>query len=415
MNQLSRTFAIAGFCAVVAPSVARAQTRVDWDPRPSLRVNDDVRIDFRLKLQGDLRVSSPDQPGTDDLFLLRRRRVGVEGTLFDRITFQIEKELRHDGPWRDVYVNVEAADPFELRVGKFKQPFGLEETTSTTDLDFVYRTLGSDSLAPSRSVGVMAHGRPNRLLEYEAGVFRDDGENARFTEPLFTLPDEEEATRERAFAARVIVTPWGRGGGSRPRLGAALTAGTVPEGLNSLRGRTVFDTVFMPRVFVNGDRLRTGVEGEWNPGRLGFRAEFIRVVDERRGQGLGDVDLSDYIGRSWYASASWVVTGEEKAGGVRPSRSLFAGGFGAVEVATRFESLKFDSGSHEGPAFTNPRADHVASNEARVWTSGVNWYLNRWVRVFGNGIRETFEDAARSPVPGEAAIWSLVMRLQVVL
>jgi len=388
---------------------------MDWDPRPSIRVGDEVRLDFRLKVQGDIRGFSPDQPTDDGGFQLHRRRAGIEGTLFERVTFQIERELRRGGPWRDVYANVEVAEAFELRAGKFKMPFGLEQTTSTTDLDFVNRTLGSQALTPAREVGVMAHGRAGRLLEYEAGLFRNDGENARLREPVFLLPDEVLTERSRSLAVRLVTTPWGRGGGARPRVGIALTSSTIPEGLNSLRGRSVFDTVFAPRMYVRGTRARVGLEGEWDPGPLGFRGEYIRVAEERVGQGLDDADLSDYIGRSWYASASWVVTGEEKAGGVRPERSLFQDGFGAIEVAARFEVLGFHSGSTGGPAFANPRADHVAPNEARVWTAGVNWYPNRWVRLQGNAMRETFENADRTPVPGDSTFWSGVLRMQVVL
>jgi phosphate-selective porin OprO/OprP len=415
MHQLFRVFSgtvllVVGLCA---PS--SAQARIDWDPRPSIRVGNDVRLDFRLKVQGDVRAFSPDQLADDGAFHLHRRRVGVEGTLFERVTFQIERELRRGGPWRDVYANVEVAEAFEVRAGKFKMPFGLEQTTSTTDLDFVNRTLGSDALTPAREIGVMAHGRAGRLLEYEAGVFRNDGENARLREPVFLLPGEVLTERSRSLAARVVTTPWGRGGGTRPRVGVALTSSTIPDGLNSLRGRSVFDTVFAPRMYVRGTRTRTGLEGEWNPGALGFRGEYIRVVEERVGQGLGDANLSDYIGRSWYVSAGWVITGEEKAGGVRPRRSLFRDGFGAIEVATRFEALGFRSASDEGPAFTNPRADHVTGNEARVWTAGVNWYPNRWVRLQGNAVREAFEDAERTPVPRERTFWSGILRMQVVL
>ena len=47
------------------------------------------------------------------------------------------------------------------------------------ELDFIYRTRGSDELAPARHKGVMAHGRLGRLLEYEFGGFTGDGDNAR--------------------------------------------------------------------------------------------------------------------------------------------------------------------------------------------------------------------------------------------
>ena len=413
--QLFRPIAGALFLLVGLSSPVSAQARVDWDPRPSIRVGDDVRLDFRLKIQGDIRDFSPGQPIDDEGFHLHRRRAGVEGTLYKRVTFQIERELRKRGPWRDVFVNVEVVNALEVRAGKFKMPFGLEETTSTTDLDFVSRTLGSDALTPAREVGVMAHGRTGPHFEYEAGLFRNDGDNARLNGLLFLLPGEVMTKSRRSVAARVIVTPWRRGGGSRPRIGAAITSSSSPDGLNSLRGRSTYDTLFAERVYVRGRRLRTAFEGEWDPGALGFRGEYIRVTEERLGQGLGDVDLSDYIGRAWYVSAAWVITGEEKAGGVRPRRSLFKNGFGAIEVATRFEALGFRSGSTAGPAFTNPRSDHVAPNEARVWTAGVNWYLNRWVRLQGNAVRESFEDASRTPVPGDSTFWSGILRMQVVL
>ena len=77
------------------------------------------------------------------------------------------------------YVNVRVGNPFQVRVGKFEIPFGLEETTNTMELDFIYRTRGSDELAPARDKGVMAHGRLGRLLEYDFGGFTGDGDNAR--------------------------------------------------------------------------------------------------------------------------------------------------------------------------------------------------------------------------------------------
>ena len=43
---------------------------------------------------------------------------------------------------------------------------------------------------------------------------------------------------------------------------------------------------------------------------------------------------------------------------------LFDGGIGAVEIGTRLEELRFRSASREGPAFANPRADHLAGNAA---------------------------------------------------
>ena len=107
--------------------------------------------------------------------------------------------------------------------------------------------------------------------------------------------------------------------------------------------------------------------------------------------------------------------GERKADGIQPKRPLFSRGIGAVEIGTRLESLSFGSVSQEGPAFRNPRAEHIAENKEFVWTTGVNWYPNRWVKVQANAIRERIEDELRTPVAGQQTFWSGVIRLQFAL
>ena len=411
---VSSSVAVITAQAPAGGSPDKPKTRVDWNPRPSLRLGDVARIDFRLKLQFDFRAFSPDQSVDDGTFKLHRRRAAIDGTLFKRVDFQIERELRKGGPWRDVYANARIGNALEIQGGKFKMPFGLEETTGTMDLDFIYRTVGTNALTPARDIGGMAHGRLGRRLEYEAGAFRHDGEDP-ISEEGFLLPGEPQPQAGRAIAARVIATPWGRGGGARPRLGFAITSSAVPEGLNSFRGRSVFSSTFFHRVYVHGRRMRVGTQAEWNPGPFGFRSEYIEVIEDRSGQGLGNADLSALIGRSWYASATWVVTGEKKGNGIGPRRPLLQGGIGSIEVGTRFERTTFGSAAHTGPAFRNPRADNMLGNTERVWTTGTSWYVNRWFKVQANGIREMFEDAQRTPASGHTTFWSGVLRLQAVL
>src|SRR5918997_541403 len=101
------------------PRPPEKPVRVDWNPRPSLRLGSVGRIDLRLKLQGHLRSFEPEQDAELDTFHLHRRRAGIQGVLFDRIEFEIERELRPRGPWRDVYVNLDGANWLELKGGKF--------------------------------------------------------------------------------------------------------------------------------------------------------------------------------------------------------------------------------------------------------------------------------------------------------
>jgi len=305
----------------------------------------------------------------------------------------------------------------EVTGGRFKVPFGREELIGSTDLDFAFRSLVSTAIPPARDRGVMVQGRFfRRGLTYEAGVFDGDGDNGRLEEQQFSV-DDQPVTIGHSFAGRITALPL------RPlskalqtfRLGFAYGAVNVPEGLNSLRGETVYGTEdFFERVYVKGRRTRVGTEVSFTPGPVGFEAEWMRAYEQRKNQGLGDVDLSDVIATGYYASASWLLTGEKKADFNRPRHPLFNGGFGAVELAARYETLGFESAEKVGPAFRNPRAEHILENSDTVWTIGVNWFANRWFRATVNGIREEFEDARRTPIPGTTEFWSALGRLQIV-
>jgi phosphate-selective porin len=390
-----------------------------WDDRPSLRVGKVFRVDFRAKFHVDLRASEwehlEDEGGT---FEFTRKRVGVEGELTRYIEFEVEAEMRKENPWRDVFVNVKPAAAFEVQAGKFKMPFSYDQTTGEFSLDFISRSLVGRQIAPGRDIGVMAHGRLfRRILVYEIGAFRHDGENAEI-EPGFLEPGEEFPD-EHGAAARLTVQPLRHAGvGDAYRemhVAVAYTTSSVPEGLNSVSGESVLGYQFFEPVYTLGARRRFGTEFVWMPGPVGIKAEYIRTSEQRRGQGLGDVDLTDFHSSGWYVSGTWAITGEPKADGIEPKRPLFAGGFGALEVGVRYDELGFFSGSSPEEPFRNPRADNVLENRDRVWTVGVTWYLNKWGKIQLNGIHESFADPERSPNPGQAGMWTAACRLQFVM
>jgi phosphate-selective porin len=108
------------------------------------------------------------------------------------------------------------------------------------------------------------------------------------------------------------------------------------------------------------------------------------------------------------------VTGEKKEDFNNPRHPLFTEGIGAIELGARYEQLSFESADKIGEAFANPRAAHILGNTDAVWTLGVNWFPNRWVRVVANAIHEEFDDPNRAPTRGVPSYWSGVFRLQLV-
>jgi phosphate-selective porin len=278
----------------------------------------------------------------------------------------------------------------------------------------VYRSLGAIYLAPARDIGGMVHGRFfKRGLNYWTGAFVHDGDNARSKK--IVGGDTTWAGRVTAKPLRLVPVR----GGDTFEVGTSLAFTRVGDDSfrpNGLRGRTVLtqDTFFEP-VYVKGQRRRWAGDVDWTVGPASVRAEYTRVLDARENQGFGDETLPDARYRSWFVAGTWILTGERKQRPVRPAEDFLTDGIGAVEVAARIERLWFDSVGGSDERFANPRAESILPSGDRAITLGVNWTLNRFVKLQINAIREHLEDVERSPVPGRDAFWSRVFRLQLVL
>lgn len=403
--------ALLTLAAPAAAQTAQSAAAIRYNPPASLRAGDAFRVDFRVRLHADFRRYSPELPLEDGTFRFRRARVGLEGRVLDDFEYELDYEARDDEhPWRNAFVNFRRWRAAEIRVGRFKMPFSREQLTGVFNLNFIERSLLASQVAPGRDTGVMLHGRlADGVLRYQTGVFRHDGDNARVN---------GERVGEGVWAGRVLATPWAHG----PRLlrtleaGGGVTAGRIEEGLNGLRGRTLSGYDFTEAVYVKGRRVRMEIEGGWAPGPFGLDAEYVRLQDQRNGQGLGDVDLPDALMQGWSVGATWVLTGERKNGGVEPRRRFLQDGAGAVELAARIETLRFGSrGTGGEEPFANPRAANLLENRDRILTLGVNWYLNPFARVIVNATREDIRDPERSPIFGRTRFWGAACRLQFVL
>ncbi len=418
---MTRAITVAlAFCLVVAPASAQQTEKPDppavefrWGDHPSVRFKDTVRIDFRGRFQGDVRRSGAPFDAEDDAVDVARRRIGIDGDVRNLLAFQVERELSSDVPWRDVYVDYRQFTLLRVQAGKFKLPFSLDENTSATELDFIYRSLAATQLAPGRDRGVMLHGRAfNRAVGYEVGLFRHDGDNALPRDALHTLG-------ARTIAARFTTEPFARTPQSRLstlRAAVAVTSADVPEGISAIRGRTPLRAEFFEgQMWVSGPRHRLGLEAQWQPGPFSVQAEYMRLTEDRHEQSLDGTDLPSIVASGWYLSGSWAMTGDAKARGLdNPRRPLLRGGIGAIELAARIESLAFGEGTEPG-ASLSPRAEVLLGNRDRLITVGANWYINRWVKLQGNVIRDTLRDPARGPLPSAATYWSRVFRVQVTI
>jgi len=402
--------------------------RFSWKQHPSLRYGSVFRLDGQAKFQEDGHSTYDGATGVAD-WELHRNRVGISGHLFKKIEYEVERELTEKeltekdvlagvtpaSHWKDVNVNLTFVKNAQIQIGKFKVPFGLDQLTGVTHNDFVYRSLGANYLAPARDIGGMVHGRfLKHGLNYWAGVFQHDGDNAR---------SKKIQGGDETFAARVTATPFRKFAANSigaMEIGSAFAISALSDDSfrpNGLRGRTVMtQDTFAEPVYVKGHRRRWEADADWTSGPFSARTEYTWVSDDRNGQGLGDENLPDARARALYVTGTWVVTGEDKKRPLKPAEDFLQGGWGAVELVARIERLWYDSvGPSTGVAYRNPRAETILPTGDRVFTFGANWTLNRFVKLQVNAIREHLEDTDRNPVSSGGALWSRVFRLQFVL
>jgi len=350
---------------------------------PSLRLGNQVRIDLHARVQAD--VSLQEESGA----AWGNRRIGVDGVLFKRVEFQIEREFSDVEPWRDVFADARVHRALRIRAGHFKVPFSMERTTSDFDLDFISRAAAVIDISPRRETGIMLHGRgPRRFFKYEFGVFR-------LAEPPLKPLVESGTDGAMLTAARFTFTP------GTASIGVAFTESPLPEGLHGLSGHFDDDGLLSSEDFyVSGRRRRLGVEGRWTAGRLSIKGELLRQADSREGESVSNSDLSDLIVDGGYLSGVWRIVGS-------PRRSRRA-----VDVAARFERLGFHSAAQSDAPSVGSRAEYIAPLRQDAWTFGGTWLVNRWVKVQVNAIRESFVDETRIRPEIPQARWRSLMRLQ---
>ena len=405
--------------------------RFEMKTHPAFRMGKWFRTDFHLTMQQDFRTFDP-EVSTDEgeVANLRKFRVGISGYVTKSFEYEVEREIRNEigdlfhmrtrethALWRDVYGNFRYFRRVQIRAGQFKIPFGMDQVHFSTKGEFVFRSLIGNYLAPGRELGIMAHGKLfDQRVQYQAGLFLHDGWKAH--------TKDYSRSGERTFAGRVVVPPFSLFKGPafvKPfkdlQLGFAAAESPITEGLRSLRGRTwVITHNWFDRINVRGQRLRLGAELNWEPGPFTVKGEVIRVSDQRLGQGLRGNDLPDLIARGWYLTTAWVILGKNAPEGVTPRRNFVPGrGWGAIQVAARYEQLRCGSAEHPGLPSRSTRAANIYSESERIATFGLNWYQNRFTRVQFKFLREVVEDVQKAPIFGLSTYWSRYVRIQFVL
>ncbi|HYN04933.1 MAG TPA: porin [Vicinamibacteria bacterium] len=414
------TFVFFFVASALAASDTRAQEKKKPEPPPGWEVKafslENPSAGFKIALKGYIQAdfssyqdwTAEDADGNSSLtpdFEWQRARIGLEGE-WRRLSFEVDVDPAFDkgDELKDAWIDLRLSKAIQLRGGNLKLPVSPEFLTSPAKTDFVERAAVVDSIGPNRDWGAIVHGEISRAVEYQAGVFEGDNRGS----------DGRAGT---TAAARLVLKPtrWIDFGGSFSQgdvqadpVGPELDP--EPKGLS---GESVTGYLFFPSVYVNGRRLRWGVDARIQAGPFSLWGDFLETREQRKGQGPTLLDLPEIQGDGWSATATWLLTGEKKTRTIRPSRSLF-GGPGAVEIAARYESLRFDDVDNEGFEAAGSRAANVRPAGYHAFTGGLSWWPSPFLRLVGDVVVESYTDALRAPTPGKKGNYvSLLGRVQV--
>ncbi len=325
----------------------------------------------------------------NDGFLLRRARPIFTGTVFHDFDFNLTPEFGGSAVQiLDAYVNYHFDPAWQLEAGKFKSPVGLEQLQADPYTSFNERSLAND-LVPNRDLGAELHGELfGGVLSYAAGIF--DG-----APDYIGTTANVDADDGKAFAGRFFIQPWKTSSVDALKgLGAGL-GGSYEYDRNGASGLTTgYTTDGQQKFFTyggttapDGTHWRISPQGYYYYGPFGLLGEYV-ISDQRVSLTTAGAKPVDLQNTAWEISAGWVLTGEDAGyNGVTPLHpfNLHNGGWGAWQVVARYADLDVDD-----DAFKDGFAAAGSASEARAWSLGLNWYLNRNIRLNTSFSHTTF-------------------------
>jgi phosphate-selective porin OprO/OprP len=392
--------------AEAAADKARSGATVGAEPNGiTIRSNDQ---NFLLRIGIDMQVDNRTFLGVSsvplsDQILIRRARPALSGTVYKYVDFYFRPDFGQGTTvLYEAYLQLNYFSQANLRVGKFKPPVGLERLQSDDDTSFIERGLPT-LLVPSRDIGYQVSGDVvKQRVSYTAGVFNGVPDNG--------LSDTSPSDH-RDYAARIFLTPFLPDAKSPlSGLGVGIGASSGNDdgiALPSYKtfGQNTFFS-FASGVTAMGHRTRLAPQAYYYNGPLGLLTEYT-LAEEGLQKGTVRRDVAF---RSWQVQASYLLTGDKKGFATLTPRKNFDPknhGWGAVELAARTGDFSVERGFFDygfGTVATSPR-------NAREWVGGVNWYLNRVVRVSADyGYTKFGGGAALGNRPTERA---LLQRFQI--
>ena len=400
--------------------------KVKWKGAPELSSKDGK---FKMKVRGRIMVDydgiDQDFPitGEEDVSAveLRRARIGVEGTVWYDWKYKAEVDFAGDASEiKDMYIAYANWAPWEkaeIIFGNFKVANSLEEMTSSRFITFLERSAYIDAFELDRQIG--------------AGVWAGD-EHWSFQIGYYGTTSGDQETwfvDNTAAAVRGTVAPINNdttvvhlGASYRHRNSGTPRDFGDPDALFRYRARP---DLHLASRFINTDHIAEeddmfNLEGAVVWKSFSVQGEYSELEADPAIGIMAPVDPT-YTG--WYVEASVFLTGEMRNyeadegafGRTKVKNPVFggSGGWGAWQLAGRYDSLDLSSG-----AALIPVCEQCGTQEA--WTIGLNWLLTDYTALKFNYVNAEIGGGNGGNPPGSgfnedngATIQGFAMRAQI--
>ena len=378
-------------------------------------------------------VSGGAPANLDNGFNARRARIGVLGTFMGDWNYALVYDFGGSADGfppvagspasgiENAYLSYVGFKPFAIEGGYMDMLYTLDEATSSNDIMFMERAsagvIATSIAAGDGRSGFGVRGNDDRFWggAYVTGptsgtthVFTPSANNSGAVQPALGTPGFSEQIGGFGRVTYQLL----QDKNYSLHIGADAEFLIMPTGLKTLTLSDRPELRIDPTSILSTGGIANVADAQVYSGEVaaGYNSLFFQGeyfwYNVDRNLGLPSVHFT-----GWYAEGSWTITGESRKynpaagayGGIVPDRpfSLSKGDPGAWEIAARFSHVGLNDLFTPGiPAATT---FGVAGGEQNIWTIGLNWYVNRNVRIMVNYLHGTVDKnsaAATAAVAG---------------
>jgi len=297
---------------------------------------------------------------------VRRARFAIKTVLWKDWYAEVDMDFAEESAeLKDLYISYRGffGGTSQIRVGNFRQPFGLEENFTSRTLLFMERSQGTDGFAVGRRMGLEVAKWGDRY-RVAASVFGNDVDEFQ--------KDEEDETFN--FAARVNYAPI-RTDDSVLLVGASGALRKTLWDFGDVRFKTKFESNVADLKYVDTGVISDVDKYNLFGGELAYANKRFYTQAEYTKTNLTRLNnLQDLSFGGGYVYGAFFLTDDThpydaksaEFGRVKPSSSS-----GAWEVAARFSTVDMD--------------DHdITGGSSESISLGLNYYANANIRIYLN-------------------------------